>query len=512
MNDLQTNLADDADLDDKIEDILDQADRMFLATSVDGVSSGASVFFARDGHDLLFFTFNPSRKAEQIRMNPRVQAVIWPKSEDGIRGLQIEGGCHKVRQPDELRRARDKILEVTDAFRSYMDDPFLNRNRVVGYYRIRPTLTKYVDFHAEPQFQWREYPENQVGPVGSMLDSILSWLRLWVRAVRAPFFTATLVPVLLGTAIARTNLVQGGQAAMWRWEIFWLALLGAILAQAGTNLANDYGDHTSRNDEYNKVPSPFNGGSRVIQAGLLEPWKVLFAALVCFAATIGIGLYLNDMIGGGPFANTPLLWVGVAGCMLGAAYTLGPLRLSYRGMGEIAIAVGFGPVVVLGTHYVLSAATMTQWSWGRPLSASVPVSIFVMLIVWINQFQDAPADAKANKRTWVVRICEQPGSGFHYERAIAVYRALNWMGFASIAALGVLGLAGSSLGTPYAFVALLTIPLYFYASRLTGAWLERWRQPDADRQRLPYELLKVNALTIGLHLVTGLLLVTAYWV
>ena len=72
MNDFQTNLADDADLDGKIEDILDQADRMFLATSVDGVSSGASVFFARDGHDLLFFTFNPSRKAEQIRINPRV--------------------------------------------------------------------------------------------------------------------------------------------------------------------------------------------------------------------------------------------------------------------------------------------------------------------------------------------------------------------------------------------------------------------------------------------------------
>jgi 1,4-dihydroxy-2-naphthoate octaprenyltransferase len=135
-----------------------------------------------------------------------------------------------------------------------------------------------------------------------------------------------------------------------------------------------------------------------------------------------------------------------------------------------------------------------------------------MLIVWVNQFQDAPADAKAKKRTWVVRICEQPGSEFHYERAIAVYRALNWSGFASIAALGVLGLAGSSLGTPYAFIALLTIPLFLYASRLAGAWLERWKLPDADRQRLPYELLNVNALTIGIHLVTGLLLVTAYWV
>ena len=62
-------------LDKKIEDVLDSADRMFIATSVGGNSSGASVFYARDGEDLVFFTFNPTRKAEQIRLNPRVHVV-----------------------------------------------------------------------------------------------------------------------------------------------------------------------------------------------------------------------------------------------------------------------------------------------------------------------------------------------------------------------------------------------------------------------------------------------------
>jgi 1,4-dihydroxy-2-naphthoate octaprenyltransferase len=512
MKAVEPDSADDAALDEKIGSILDHADRMFLATSVDGVSSGASVFFARDGHDLLFFTFNPSRKAEQIRINPNVQAVIWPKAHEGIRGLQIEGGCRQIQHPGEQRLAHDKILEVTDAFRSYMDDPFLKGNRVVGYYRIRPTLTKYVDFHADPQFEWREYPENRIGALRSMLDSAASRLRLWVRAVRAPFFTAALVPVLLGAVIARVDLIQGGQAQTWSWKIFWLALIGAVLAQAGTNLANDYGDHTSRNDEYNKVPSPFNGGSRVIQAGLLAPWKVLLAALSCFAATIGIGLYLNDLIGGAPFANTPVLWAGVAGCVLGVAYTLGPLRLSYRGLGEIAIALGFGPVIVLGAHFVMTAGAIGEWHWGRPLAASLPVALFVMLIVWINQFQDAPADARARKRTWVVRICERTGAEFRYEPAFAVYRVLNGLGYALIAALGVLGLAGSPLGTPYALIAMVTIPLFLYANRLADRWLKRWNEADADRQRLPYELLKVNALTIGIHLATGLLLVAAYWI
>jgi hypothetical protein len=52
-------------LNNKIENVLDSADRMFIATSVGGNSSGASVFFSRDGEDLVFFTFNPTRKADK---------------------------------------------------------------------------------------------------------------------------------------------------------------------------------------------------------------------------------------------------------------------------------------------------------------------------------------------------------------------------------------------------------------------------------------------------------------
>ncbi len=66
-------------LDKKIENVLDQADRMFIATSVGGNSSGASVFFSRDEEDLVFFTFHPTRKAEQIRLNPRVHVCNMAK-------------------------------------------------------------------------------------------------------------------------------------------------------------------------------------------------------------------------------------------------------------------------------------------------------------------------------------------------------------------------------------------------------------------------------------------------
>lgn len=503
------------DLDQKIDAILNQADRMFIATSVDGNSSGSSVFFARDDNDLVFFTFNPTRKAEQIRANPRVQLVIWPKDQEGIRGLQIDGLCSKVKDEEEQQKIRDLVLQTTTAFQEFMDDEFLLKNKVVGYYRVKPTVTKYVDFYAGKKFEWREYPENQVGVVK---DMALSWLRrfgLWIRAVRAPFFTATIVPVLLGGVIAYGALSSIGAPDIWSWSTFWWVLAGALLAQAGTNMSNDYFDHTTRNDEINQFFSPFNGGSRMIQAGLLRPWKVLLAALISFAGAVAIGLKLNTAITGSPFGMGPLLWIGIVGVALGLLYTMGPVRLGYRGLGEPAIALGFGPVMVLGTHYVLTApflqTTGSAWAWQAPLLASLPVGIFIMLVVWVNQFQDIPADEAVGKNNWVVRLADTDNNLVRYERPLRYYTAFNIISFTLILALGVIGIIRPSLGTPFALIALLPAILMINAVRWGREWINRWNRPDADRTKLPYELLKVNVSTIGIHFLTGLLLVLGYW-
>ncbi len=509
------------DLDRKIDALLNEADRMFIATSVDGNSSGASVFFARDGQDLVFFTFHPTRKAEQIRVNPRVQVVVWPEGQEGIRELQIDGRCSIITDPDEQKRARELVLQTTTAFQEFMEDEFLVKNKVVGYYRVKPTVIKHVDFFAEEKFEWREYPQNQVGAVRDFLGSLGRRLLLWLRAVRAPFFTASIVPVLLGAVIASGHLAAAGVSDLWHWPTFWLVFMGAILAQAGTNMSNDYFDHTTRNDEVNKLFSPFNGGSRMIQAGLMPPWKVLLAALVSFLGAIVIGLRLNSAITGQPFGNSPLLWAGVIGTALGLLYTMAPVKLGYRGLGEIAIALGFGPVIVLGTHYVLTVpltAAGAPWAWQSPLLASVPVGVLIMLVVWINQFQDLAADEQVGKNTWVVRLAGKAyapdGSGpqvIRYERPFKYYMAFNIFSFAFIATIGLLGLVKPSLGTPFVLISLLPAVLVYYAVRWGKEWMEAWNQPEADRTKLPYELLKVNVSTIGVHLFTGLLLVLGYW-
>ena len=99
---------------------------------------------------------------------------------------------------------------------------------------------------------------------------------LWIRAMRAPFFQAVIIPVLLGTAVA---WYETGIFFIW---YFLLAFLGVVCVNAGTNLANDYFDHKSRADDINKEVTPFSGGARVIQEGLISPAKIYQASWIFF--------------------------------------------------------------------------------------------------------------------------------------------------------------------------------------------------------------------------------------
>ncbi|MDH3378934.1 MAG: prenyltransferase, partial [Gammaproteobacteria bacterium] len=252
----------------------------------------------------------------------------------------------------------------------------------------------------------------------------------------------------------------------------------------------------------------------VIQAGLLPAWKVLAASVVCFAACIAIGLRLNTVLHGAPFAVTPLLIIGVAGCVLGAAYTLGPFRLGYRGWGEVAVALGFGPVMLMGAHYVMTAGLPGQWLWLPPLLASLPVAIFVAAIIWINQFPDVPADSRSGKKNWVVRSVREADGVFWYERPWRWFCGLLSIGFGLIVGLGLLGIYVPALSSPFVWLALLPVPIAFLAIRWGRDWLAQWNADGADHKRLTYTMLRINAATILIHAATGLLLIGGYaiWV
>ena len=177
-------------------------------------------------------TFNPSRKAVQIAFNPKVQCVIRPDGEDGIKELQIDGFAKKITDQSEKDKAKQLILKITQAFSEYMHDDFLIANDVVGYYKIKPTTIKYVDFYADTQFEWMELPENKPNLLSELVGNLSRILKYWITIIRAPFLTATIAPILLGSAIAYNEF------GTFDWSIFWLVFVGALFAHIGTNVIN----------------------------------------------------------------------------------------------------------------------------------------------------------------------------------------------------------------------------------------------------------------------------------
>ncbi len=291
-------------------------------------------------------------------------------------------------------------------------------------------------------------------------------LLFWLKAARAPFFTGSFAPVLVGTALAFSEF------GSLDWFHGMLALLALVLLHAGANLANDYYDHLSGDDEANVLRAPpFTGGSRFIQDGLARPGEILAASLICLALGGAAGLYLVSV------AGLPILVLGVVGAVTGFFYCAPPLKLGYRGLGELAVFLDFGVLPVAGAYYLQTG----RFSASAVLLGAT-VGLLMANVLWINQFQDAEADAAVGKRHWVVRLGRK--------RAASVHAAAFVLAYAAVAA----GVAARLL-PGWAILALLSAPLAAQASRIS---LQRYDDLATLRP--------ANGATVATHLLTSVLL------
>jgi 1,4-dihydroxy-2-naphthoate octaprenyltransferase len=292
---------------------------------------------------------------------------------------------------------------------------------------------------------------------------------LFLRATRLPFLSATAVPVFLGTAVAALD-------GRFEWWLALLTLVAGSCVHLGLNVANDVFDTMSGADEANWTPTPYSGGSRVILYGLLSLKEMALLSAALYAVGLGIGLYLAATR-----AFWPLLAIGAVGTFLSLAYTAPPFRLVHRGVGEVAVGLGFGPLMTLGAYYVQAQ----RFSW-EALYASLPVAILVALILYVNEVPDRPGDAEVGKRTLPVRLSRRAVIG-GYAGAVA-------------AAFGLI--LGGALGGVLALPTLLALA----AAPLAIPVLRGLRSFYDD----PYGLMPAMWRNIQLHLATGLLLVAGY--
>jgi 1,4-dihydroxy-2-naphthoate octaprenyltransferase len=298
------------------------------------------------------------------------------------------------------------------------------------------------------------------------------WVKKWAVAARLPFLTASVTPVLAATAAAAWQAQWQAQGAFLPWHAA-LAAVGVAFVHAGANLANDYFDHLSGNDAANRLVTPFSGGSRVIQEGILSARAILLASLACLAAGAACGIVLWLRTG------HALLAIGLAGLAVGWCYSAPPLRLSHRGLGELAVAVAFGPLPVLGAEYVQRGQLSLKVGW-----LGVPAGLLVAAILLANEFPDVDADSAAGKRTLVVRLGRQ--------RAALVYELLVLAAYASVCA-GVL----MEWMPPLAAAVVLAAPLSRRAMRGLRT------HPDDVRALLPVLKATIAQQAVFMVLLTG---------
>jgi 1,4-dihydroxy-2-naphthoate polyprenyltransferase len=333
----------------------------------------------------------------------------------------------------------------------------------------------------EQELPFFEYSERSVAQSRRYFDALsaergtpikprlsMGWLAL--RATRLPFLSATIVPVVLGIAIAAAHGSFDAVTAV-------LTIIGATFVQLGLNVANDVFDTAQGADDANVTPTKYSGGSRVIQYGLVSFRQMATLAIAFYLLAGAIGLALLALRG-----SITLLVIGVVGFLVSIGYTAPPLKLVYRGLGEVAVAIGFGPLMLLGAYVVQTRGAL---AW-EPVVVSIPVALLVALILYVNEIPDRRGDAHAGKRTLPVRLSRD-----------AVVRGYD---VAVVAAYAVLagGVLVGLLPVP-ALLVLLTAPL----ARRVHAGL----RPNYEN---PYGLMAVMAVNIQLHLLAGALLLAAY--
>jgi 1,4-dihydroxy-2-naphthoate octaprenyltransferase len=456
---------------DEILSAMDAVVTAFVSTAAGAEIRSRMMHYWNDGQfNIYLASMKGDPKTLQITENPTLSLLILRQGENVNESSEVEvtGKAQLLKDGSE----KDEAFEA-----------LAGRSPVVGYMKetgsldlldcikVVPILLKYRIFGEIVQGQpptVLEFSENAV--TADEFGQIWRKLRHWTTELRPSFLVAPLVSIILGATIAWMR--EGA----FNLTYFILTLIGGLAVHAGSNVVNDYFDYKSGNDEVNReFVRPFSGGSRMIQLGLLTPLEVLAGALALFALGAGIGLYLTWRVG------YAVLVLGVIGVFSGYFYTAPPVNLASRGIGEAIVGLNFGALMVLGAYYVQTGTLAVE-----PLVASIPVSLLIAAVLYINEFPDYVADKAVGKDNLVVRLGR--------DRAVIGFMVMIVGAYGALAIALFYGILPA-----YASISFLTVPFAIKAMIYA-----------ARHHSSSFDLVPANVLTIIAHLFTGLLLSLGY--
>jgi 1,4-dihydroxy-2-naphthoate octaprenyltransferase len=280
--------------------------------------------------------------------------------------------------------------------------------------------------------------------------------------IRAPFLilSPACVAVGIGTAYWQTKEIS------WMYSL--LIFIGALSAHISVNVFNEYFDYKSGLDAKTQR-TPFSGGSGTLQARPELIKITLVLAGLSLIITSAVGLFFIWVRG------WQLLPLGIAGLFILVAYT--PFLTRNPISCLIAPGLGFGVLMVMGTHFALTGT----YTWTSFVASLVPTFLVSNLLL-LNQFPDIEVDRSIGRKHFPIVIGAMASSRLFGLLLVLTYTTV------------IIG------------IILRVLPIFSVLALLTAFWARRaYRDSRKNAENDSYSIRSMG-INVVINLVTPVLL------
>lgn len=215
---------------------------------------------------------------------------------------------------------------------------------------------------------------------------MIATIRFWFNNARPISLPQSLLPALTAVALSYGGAEFDGIAAA-------VSVAGVVFLHLAFNLLDDWFDYKAGSAEARQKVSNEGFRGRLVKYPYLTSGEATHsqllravAAMLLLAASMGAVIVV--------LRGWAVLWWVSTALLIGVSYSGGPLKLGFRGLGELAIFIMFGPLLMTGVYYAVTGAL--GWSI---ILLSIAVGMLVTNIVYSHSVLDSVPDKKMGKKT-----------------------------------------------------------------------------------------------------------------
>ena len=275
----------------------------------------------------------------------------------------------------------------------------------------------------------------------------------WYQNARPISLPQSLLPALTAVALSYN---AGGE---FNWIAAIASIFGVALTHLGLNLLDDWFDYKNGSAEARQKVANEGFRGRMVKypyltSGEATP-KQLLCAIACYMLAAAVCGLIVIWATGWNFMI--LAWVAAA-LVIGVSYSGGPLKLGFRGLGELVIFLMFGPLMMTGVYYAITGTLDWKITW-----LSIAVGLLVTNIVYSHSVLDSIPDAKMGKKTMAHLMGSKNGQ-------VVLSAMMNIVPYIMVVAGVVLWLVNGSKGVdthlhPAYLSVLVVLPLSLWLVR-----------------------------------------------